>query len=53
MGFRVRGSGFRVEGLGLPYFGGRYNKDATILGTILGSPLFGNPYVIEPRAKTL
>ena len=24
-------------------FGGPYNKDPTIWGTILGSPIFGNP----------
>ena len=25
-------------------FGGPYNKDPTIWGTILGSPIFGNPH---------
>ena len=26
-------------------FGGPYNKDPTIKGTILGSPVFGNPHI--------
>ena len=30
---------------GVPYFGGPYNKDPTILGTILGSPIFGNSHM--------
>ena len=35
---------------GVPYFGVLYNKDPTIWGTILGSPVFGNPH-IDPRPK--
>ena len=31
------------EKKGVPYFGGPDNKDPTIWGTILGSPIFGNP----------
>ena len=27
----------------VPSFGGPYNKDPTIWGSILGSPIFGNP----------
>ena len=29
----------------VPYFGGPYNKDPTIWGTILGSPIFGNSHI--------
>ena len=45
---------FRKQGV--PYFGGPYNKDPTIWGTILRSPIFGNPHIVqldphpEPRA---
>ena len=28
--------------IGVPYFGGPYNKDPTIQGAISGSPIFGN-----------
>ena len=31
--------------LGVPYLGGPYNKDPTIWGTILGSPIFGNSHI--------
>ena len=31
--------------LGVPYFGGPYNEDPTIQGTILGSPIFGNSHL--------
>ena len=27
-------------------FWGPYNKDPTIEGTILGSPIFGNPHIV-------
>ena len=32
--------------LGVPYFGGPYNKDPTIKGAILGSPIVGNSHVV-------
>ena len=35
--------------MGVPYFGGPFRKDPTIMGTILGSPLFGN----SPMRRTL
>ena len=28
-------------------FGGPYNKDPTIEGTILGSPIIGNPHMLD------
>ena len=28
-------------------FGGPYNKDPTMWGTILGSPIFGNPHIMK------
>ena len=34
--------------LGVPYFGGPYNKDPKIIkGTIFGSPIFGNPHIAK------
>ena len=33
--------------LGYPIFGGPCNKDPTIWGTILGSPIFGNPPYVQ------
>ena len=33
------------ENGGVPYFGGPYNQDPTIWGTILGSPIFGNSHI--------
>ena len=46
LGFRVLGFGFRVSpNWGYP-FGGPYNKDSNILGSILGSPYVGKlPYL--------
>ena len=35
--------------LGIPYSGVFYNKDPTIKGTILGSPIFGHEGVTENR----
>ena len=39
--------------MGVPYFGGPYNKDptSTIEGTILGSPIFGNSQLVEERSS--
>ena len=31
--------------IGVPYFAGPYNKDPTIQGAILGSPIFGNSHI--------
>ena len=31
--------------LGCLFLGGPYNKDPTIWGTMLGSPIFGNPHL--------
>ena len=33
------------ENWGYLVWGGPYNKDPTIQGTILGSPIFGNPHL--------
>ena len=32
-------------------FWGPYNKDPTIEGTILGSPIFGNPHIYPPTQR--
>ena len=34
-----------------PKIGGPYNKDPTILGTILGSPTFGNSHEVLTQPK--
>ena len=39
------------EKVGVPYFGGPYNKDPTIWGTILGSPIFGNSHILHGHMK--
>ena len=32
-------------------FGGPYNKDPTISGTILGPPIFGNSHTLNPKPE--
>ena len=35
--------------MGVPYCGGPYNKDPTLQGTKLGSPIFGNSHTVNPK----
>ena len=41
------------ENSGVPCFGGPYKKEPTIYGTILGSPIFGNPHIMSHNTYSL
>ena len=50
----IKGLGFgSFRKLGVPCLGGPYNKEPTIWGAILGSPIFGNSQILgkewEPK----
>ena len=42
----MAGKTWEFPKIGGTLFGGPYNKDPTILGTILGSPIFGNSHMV-------
>ena len=49
-GFSRQGHIWEFQKIRVPYLGGPYDKDPTISGTILGSPIFGNfPMVPVPN----
>ena len=49
LGFSIRGFIWEFPKIRGTLFEGPYNKDLTILGTILGPPIFGNSHMGYPH----